>query len=267
MGQSAAMKFIKIDPPGTLCAHEALRDVLKKTKAHTFVDVGCGAGGISKLLCSMGMVGTGVDFSSAAVDRSYQTLRTEIEVGRYSLIEGEMTSLGGKGLQFDLGVSFMVMEHVADEGRFVRGLCQLVRPDGQVIVGVPGRKDLWCFEDETVGHLRRYDRADLRRVLEASGLYEVEVWSVAVPVANILFRIGEYLVKRSTERMKIGLSQRAQTETSGLQEVPWKTIFPVWVKAVLNRYTLYPLFVLQRLFYRSDLGVILLGFGRVRKSI
>jgi hypothetical protein len=114
--------------------------------------------------------------------------------------------------------------------------------------------------------LRRYDRRDLEQVLEAGGLRDVQIWSVAVPTANILFRISAWLVRHSKEAKKVGLSQREQTETSGLREIPWKTVFPSWIQIILNRYTLYPLFLIQRLFYGTGLGVIMLGFGRVRRE-
>jgi hypothetical protein len=100
-------------------------------------------------------------------------------------------------------------------------------------------------------------------VLEAGGLQDVQVWSVAVPTANFLFRFSDWLVRHSPETKKVSLSQREQTETSGIREIPWKTVFPSWVRIILNKYTLYPLFVIQRLFYRSGLGVTMLGFGRV----
>jgi 2-polyprenyl-3-methyl-5-hydroxy-6-metoxy-1,4-benzoquinol methylase len=261
------VRFVELDPPGTFCNHEALRDVVKRIRPRRFVVVGCGGGDVSKLLCSLGMAGTGIDFSRAAIEKSRQRLRKEIEAGTYTLIEGDVTALGRDALApCDLGVSFMVMEHVEDDVGFVRTVGRLVRPGGYLAVGVPGRKDRWSFEDETVGHLRRYDREDLQRVLEAGGLREVEIWSVAVPVANVLFRIGEWLVRHSDEAKKAGLSQRAQTEASGLQDIAWKTTFPVWLKVVLNRYTLYPVLAFQRLFYRSGLGVTMLGFGRVGTS-
>jgi SAM-dependent methyltransferase len=257
------MRLVKINPPGTFCSYEALRDVLKKTKARSFVDIGCGGGDTSKLLCSLGMTGTGIDFSPLAIKKSTETLRDEIETGKYVLIEGDATALGREVPRSDIGISFMVMEHIEDDVGFVRAAGNLVRPGGYLAMFVQGRKDRWSFEDETVGHLRRYDRGDLQRVMEAGGLRDVEVWSVAVPVANILHPIGEWLVRRSDEAKKFGLGQRAQTETSGLREIPWKTVFPPWVKVVLNRYTLYPLFVLQRLFYDTGLGVTMVGFGRV----
>jgi SAM-dependent methyltransferase len=257
------MRLVKIDPPGTLCRYESLRDVVKKAKPRSFVDIGCGSGEVSKLLCSLGMTGTGIDFSRPAIEKSGQTLRHEIEAGAYVLIEGDATALGRELPRSDMGVSFMVMEHVEDDVEFVRAASNLVRPGGHLVFCVPGRKDRWSFEDETVGHLRRYERADLQRVLEAGGLRDIEIWSVAVPVVNILHRLGERLVRHSDEAKKVGLSRRAMTETSGMQEVPWKTMFPPYVKLVLNRYTLYPLFVVQRLFYSTGLGVNLLGIGRV----
>jgi SAM-dependent methyltransferase len=257
------MRLIKIDPPGTLCCYESLREVLKKTKPRSFVDIGCGGGDVSKLLCSLGMTGIGIDFSRPAIERSRATLRAEIQAGTYRLIEGDATALDCEVPPCDMGVSFMVMEHIEDDVSFVRAASGFVRPGGHLAIWVQGRRDLWSFEDETAGHLRRYDREDLRRVLEAGGLQDVEIRSVSVPIGNILHHIGAWLVRHSDEAKKLALSKRAQTETSGLREIPWKTAFPPWAKIVLNRHALYPLFVLQRLFYRTGLGVTMLGLGRV----
>jgi hypothetical protein len=89
------------------------------------------------------------------------------------------------------------------------------------------------------------------------------VWSIAVPVANILFDLSVRLIGRSAETAKVGQSQRAQTQTSGIREIPWKTVFPSWVRLILNRATLAPLFMIQRLFYKSGLGITMMGTGRV----
>src|ERR1019366_5195988 len=191
------MKFIKIDPPGTFCTNEALRDLVKRARPGSFVDVGCGGGDISKMLCSIGMRGAGIDFSPLAIATTSERLREEIASGRYALIEADATETDCALPQSDLGISYMVMEHVEDDVDFVKKLATLVRPQGMLAICVPGRKDCWTFEDETVGHLRRYDREDLRRVLEAGGLQDVEIWSVAVPVANVLLRLGTWLVRNS----------------------------------------------------------------------
>ena len=200
------MNFIAIDPPGTFCSYEALRDVVKKTKAKSFIDVGCGSGNFSKLLCSMGLRGSGLDFSPSAIEATTKALRQEIEGGSYAVVEGDVTRIDFSIAPVDLGISFMVMEHVEDDVGFVRKLSEFVRADGYLAICVPGRRDCWSFEDKTVGHLRRYDRDDLYRVLAAGGLKNVEVWSVAVPTANLLLRVSNWLVRNSAEAKKVALS-------------------------------------------------------------
>ena len=258
------MKFVKIDPPGTFCAQEALRDALKERAGDTFLDVGCGGGDNSKLLCDIGLVGVGVDFSERALQIAEKTLASEIESGRYRLHLGDVHDLPNDFAKVDIAISYMVMEHVEDDVAFIRKIAQYVKPNGNIILAVPGRRDRWSFEDETVGHLRRYDRADLAEVLRKANLSQTSVWSVGVPIINILFNLSLWLVSRSRpEAAKVGLSQREQTETSGIRDIPWKTVFPSWFRLVLNRTTLFPLFVIQRMFYKTGLGVVMMGIGRV----
>ncbi len=257
------MKFVKIDPPGQFCTYEALRDAVKVRGGSTFLDVGCGGGTISKLLCDEGCTGVGVDFSGDAIEIARKTLANEIAEGRYNLHHGDVHDLPADFTKVDFAISYMVMEHVADDIGFIRTIAQFVKPGGNIILGVPGRRDRWSIEDETVGHLRRYDRTDLDAVLRKAGLNDVDVWSVAVPTANLLFNIGAWLVKNSDEVKKIGQSQREQTESSGIRDIPWKTTFPSWVKLILNRWSLWPLFVVQRRFYNTGLGVTMMGMGRV----
>jgi SAM-dependent methyltransferase len=251
--------MIRLDPPGTFCQSAAVWDFIDRA-ARTFVDVGCGAGSTSRELCRHGLTGIGVDRSPDAVAVTRATLAKEIAAGRYRVVEADVAALDE---DVDVAVSLMVAEHVEDDLAFVRSVARLVRRGGQVIVGVPGRRDHWGCEDEVVGHLRRYEREDLERLLRAAGLAEVEVRSVAVPVANLLFRLGNRAVRRGTHADVVRQAKREQTDTSGIRAIPWKTVFPRWCGIVLNRWTLAPLFILQRFFYRSSLGLTLIGSGRV----
>ena len=257
------MALAAIDPPGTFCIKEALRDALKDMPGRTFLDVGCGGGGMSKLLCDAGWIGTGIDFSQSALDISKQTLAPYIAAETYRLHAGDVHDMSADFAKVDLVISFMVMEHVEDDAGFIRKIAGYAKPGGSVILGVPGRRDRWSVEDDTVGHLRRYDRGDLERVMREAGLRRVSVWSIAVPAANILFDLSVWLIRRGGETAKAGQSQREQTETSGIREIPWKTVFPSWVSIILNRTTLAPLFVLQRLFYRTGLGITMMGMAKV----
>jgi SAM-dependent methyltransferase len=239
------MKMIKIDPPGSFCQYEAVFELIRKVRVESFIEIGCGAGDLSLKLCERGMRGVGLDFSDLAIEQA-------------DLME---TDPGERA--HDLGISMMVMEHVENDVGFIKKIASVVKPGGYIILGVPGRRNKWSIEDDTVGHLRRYDREDLQRVMMEACLLEVEVWSVAVPISNLLFGISNFLVNRSSETEKVNLSLRDQTASSGVREIPFKTVFPPVCKLILNRFTLYPLFVIQRMFYHTGLGLTMLGIGKV----
>jgi 2-polyprenyl-3-methyl-5-hydroxy-6-metoxy-1,4-benzoquinol methylase len=257
------MKLVKIDPPGSWCQYEAVMEMMGHAGGKTFLEIGCGPGSLSSRLCEKGWRGVGIDFSTTAIAEAETNLGAYIQSGRYRLMRGDIFDIDLGNEKFDVGLSMMVMEHVANHVAFVRRIVDFIKPGGHVIVGVPGRRDRWGIEDETVGHLRRYDRGDLQQTLVAAGLTDVTVWSVAVPVANMLFHFGNFFIRNSSEVDKLSQSAREQTEASGVREVPWKTVFPSSFKLILNRTTLYPLFVLQRLFYNSNLGLTMIACGKV----
>jgi SAM-dependent methyltransferase len=254
------VKLTRIDPPGLWCSHQAVCDAIARFGGRTFLEVGCGAGRLSRWLCDRGLTGRAVDMSQAAIAEAREHLSDHVASGR---VQVDCADVFGEpdGHGYDLVLSLMVMEHVEDDLGFARRLAAQVRPGGHLILGVPGRRDRWSIEDDTVGHWRRYEREDLARVLESAGLHHVTVWSVAVPVANLLFHAGNLLLRLGGEGSKKGLSRQAQTEQSGIREIPFKTVFPPAFRLLLNKYTMAPLCFLQRRFYGGRRGLTLIGFG------
>lgn len=254
--------MVSLPPPGTLCQNQAVLELVMSSGAKTFCEIGPGAGEVSKALCKRGMSGVGIELSAPAAAIARTTLKDQIDAGRYRLVEGDFMTMPPFESGFDLALSLMVMEHIKDDAQFAARLVQLVKPGGMVIIGVPGRMDRWGIEDVTAGHVRRYERLDLRSRLAGAGLERVEVRSVSVPIANVLFHVSNFLIRRAGEDRKLELSQEERTETSGIREIPFKTVFPAPFRLVLNPVAMYPFLVLQRLFYRSSLGLTLLGSGR-----
>jgi 2-polyprenyl-3-methyl-5-hydroxy-6-metoxy-1,4-benzoquinol methylase len=257
------MKFVRLDPPGTLCHHEAVFELLRQERAGRFVDVGCGQGGIARKLIARGWSGIGVDFSPDSIAAAERELADEIAAKRLRILQADILTLAPESLEpSDLGMAMMVIEHVEDDVNFVRHLGGLVRPGGIVMVSVPGGRHRWSFEDETVGHLRRYDRTDLIRTMQAAGLVDVVAWSIGVPLANLTFEIGDWLTRHSGEQRKLNLSKLEQTKMSATRDVPFKTVFPSFFRLLLNRVTMAPWFALQRRFYLGNRGTVMLGMGR-----
>jgi 2-polyprenyl-3-methyl-5-hydroxy-6-metoxy-1,4-benzoquinol methylase len=255
------VKFEKLNPPGTFCQLEAIKEMALGCGGKTFLEVGCGDGTLSQVLLESGLQGVGVEMSPPALALAKKQLQKFTAAGQYQLVAGDIMEVDPKPA--DLVVSSMVLEHIEDDDAFLRRLAGFVNPGGSLIVAVPGRKDHWCLEDDLVGHYRRYERPELSALLTKVGLQNVKVWSASVPTANFLFKLSNILTARTnSERVKAHQSRAEQTQTSGVREIPFKTVFPSFFKLILNRQILYPLLAIQRMFYDTDYGITLVASGK-----
>jgi SAM-dependent methyltransferase len=117
---------------------------------------------------------------------------TEVDPGRLSVLRDRFASdsrvrvrlldvLSTVPAQHSAFVAMNVLEHIPDDVGALRGARRMVRPGGHVVVFVPAFDFAMSRFDHAVGHVRRYTRAGLHRVLESAGLLVEEVRYVNVP--------------------------------------------------------------------------------------
>ncbi len=68
---------------------------------------------------------------------------------------------------------FDVLEHIADDGEFLRTLRDRLIVGGRIYLTVPAYQWLWSAEDVSAGHFRRYTLSSLASVFGQSG-FEIE---------------------------------------------------------------------------------------------
>ncbi|MCC6847853.1 MAG: methyltransferase domain-containing protein [Deltaproteobacteria bacterium] len=126
------------------------------------LDVGCGAGA------------TAADFSVngwvCACDRSLHALRFVGKRGIATRVAADAGGLPFRDGAFDIVLAFDVLEHVADDARFLRELARVLAPGGALAIHVPAWPSLWSRHDEVLEHKRRYTRRSLKALLAASPL-------------------------------------------------------------------------------------------------
>ena len=83
---------------------------------------------------------------------------------------GEITALPFPDCTFDLVCAFDIVEHVEDDGQVFRELGRVARDDAAVVFSVPLHAARWSAFDVLVGHVRRYDPADLLATLARCSL-------------------------------------------------------------------------------------------------
>jgi SAM-dependent methyltransferase len=125
------------------------------------LDVGAAGGGNTRVLRRLGWRAVAVEYGAegagVARERGLPTLRADA------------TALPVADGTVDLVVAFDVLEHIEDDEAAVAHVFRALRPGGHYLVAVPCDPRLWSAHDEAVGHVRRYTRAGLERLLSGAG--------------------------------------------------------------------------------------------------
>ena len=152
--------------------------------------------------------------------------------------------------KFDCIVACEVLEHISDETVFMRKAASMLKPGGQLIISVPAREKFWGLHDENVGHIRRYERNNLKYLMHAVGLVDVVVIGYGYPFINILRLLRN--VHAKTERARLsGLDQVSRSMESGL---PFNTLPFQIAGLICNPITFAPLCITASMFNRFDLS-------------
>ena len=125
------------------------------------LDIGCGTGFTAVYLTENGFPTLGID--------SYASFAELYQQGRGAgFIQGNIHSIDPER-EFNFVLLLDVLEHVVDDAGFLKQAIKFVKPDGVVILSLPAFRFLWSGVDEQAGHLRRYDKETMTRLVEGIG--------------------------------------------------------------------------------------------------
>jgi SAM-dependent methyltransferase len=181
-----------------------VRSLVRDLTPGTVLDVGAAGGGNSRVLRGLGWrpvpVEYGVDGAEVAHERGLAAVRADALA--LPVADGSV----------DAVLAFDVLEHIDDDARAVAEVHRALRPGGAFLIAVPVDMRLWSAHDEAVGHVRRYERAGLLRLLKDAGFRvdRVRSW-------NVLLRPVVALHRRSSRGSD--LSELSPVVNAGLRAV------------------------------------------------
>jgi SAM-dependent methyltransferase len=159
-----------------------LRQAIAGLTPGVALDVGAAGGGNTRVLQAQGWRASALEYgpegAQVCAERGIPVLR------------GDATRLPLAPETLDLVVAFDVLEHLDDDKAAATGVFEALRPGGTFLVAVPVDMRLWSQHDVAVGHVRRYERAEMVALLEGAGFVveDVRSWMVLLRPAVALRR-------------------------------------------------------------------------------
>ena len=111
-----------------------------------------------------------MDFNTTDVKEIYNKLSCK-QKQRLKLIIADFSEYNGFEDKYDCIVSCEVLEHIQNNGAFLKKTNDLLVEGGQLILSVPALQKYWAIDDEIAGHYRRYEKKNLFKILLEAGYY------------------------------------------------------------------------------------------------
>jgi SAM-dependent methyltransferase len=229
-----------VPTPSHLYRNRLYRKLLCRIPADPFLDVGTGFGDVALYLARRGARGVALDYGPEAVAAAAGRLA---EYKRVEVVAGDFYGYEPDG-SFALVTLLEILEHVEDDRGFVEKSTRMLEPGGRVLISVPARKSLWSWRDDVKGHLRRYERAELDRLIRGAGLESEVFWCWGWPFLSALRRLT------GRPRLSEGGGTGDRTKVSGV-----RSEMNTWLNLLTNPVATFIPFTLMDLFLNGDRGV------------
>lgn len=135
----------------------------KKYIKGDILEVGCGIGNFTSQLSQYGKVNA-IDINKNYLGKiKYANVKVgfgDIEKGSYFF----------KNKKFDSIVCLNVLEHIKNDSKAFNNLNRLLKPGGNLILIIPSHKNLFGEIDRAIFHYRRYEKVDLKQLIEKTKL-------------------------------------------------------------------------------------------------
>jgi SAM-dependent methyltransferase len=232
-------------PPRYLFRRQTIFQVLQN--GSNFLEIGPGNFLLARELLKYYQQGTLIDFNPKA-KLIYQALPDQVQ-RRLDLLIGNFMDYSFSGT-YDCIIACEVMEHVQDDRVFLQKIYELLVEEGQIIISVPARMKMWSIHDQVVGHLRRYEKKELKAMVEKMGFRQVRIDSYGYPFVNIFGLLRIRTAKKMTKRLS-DYTQETLTKFSGIDQTEH---ISKYLGFLINPVSFYPATLISRFFNQYDLS-------------
>jgi len=254
-----------VPAPTYILRRAAILDWLRGHPPGRVLEMGCGPGALLYDLARMGFTGIGVELSEDS-RRVAEKLVGDVP----GIAIRDSLPVGQEGT-FDYLFSFEVLEHIQDDSSALNTWMTYLKPGGVVFISVPAHQRRWNVTDIAVGHYRRYDRDDVLNLVRGAGLQVKQLGTYGWPVSRVIELLRVLAKNRSLRKLdidpgEIRTGDLELTKASGVDRSAESQLYPVY-GSLVGRFLFRLATLVQKLFYRSSLGVSFIVFARKPKLL
>lgn len=218
-------------------------DSTENWKPGTFLEVGAGIGLMTQMFLSRGFSGHYHDLSPESRD----ILRT-----RLNQFSDKITVLSELALPpnilFDYLLAFEVLEHIEDDLQALQHWSKFIKNNGKVIISVSAHKNKFSRTDELVGHVRRYEKDELLKLLTIAGYQNIKIINYGYTLTEVSRYMSNRILNKETSFKASSIAERSLKSSYSRPAIITKYLS----KTLENIFA--PFRFIQRMFYNYDLG-------------
>lgn len=162
------------------------RYLLHGQKLKAVVEIGCGISPLSNH--ARRTVFTDLSFQALSVLKHIQNH------GEYVVADG--CHLPFKSRVFSHVISSEVLEHIPDDRPAIAEMARIVTHSGKLVITFPHRKCYYSFDDQYVGHFRRYEIGEIEKRLKRTGIQIEKIEKILGPLEKIAMLAAVALYQR-----------------------------------------------------------------------
>lgn len=157
----------------------------------TLLDIGCGAGTMSFYFADRCKKVVGIDISKRAIEEAKKSTQF-MKINNCSFFVSNFPNKRGKD-KFDKIICLEVIEHLRDDKKAMKTIYDSLNKKGIAILSTPSKKaplyrlGLLKSFDTRVGHLRRYNMEELKKLAKNAGFSVVDSREEEGILRNFLF--------------------------------------------------------------------------------
>lgn len=230
--------------PKHIMRESCVKYIIKNWTPSEFIEMGSGTGAMTRIF----------------LERNYQGVCYDLGEENRNIIKENLSEFKNvlqvidsfdeipEQKQFAYLFAFEVLEHIENDLGALKKWSQFHQAGGKLLISVPAHMQKYSEEDEAVGHIRRYEKTELIKLLENSGYHHIQVLNYGFPLTN-LTRIVSIQIQKKLAKDK-SLSPEEKSIKSGVERVNIVNR----IAFLFNAITLFPFLLLQPLFFNQDWG-------------